>query len=133
MLRLKSATEFERVRRDGRSHAHPLVVLVARRREPGELVRPVLSHTPGAATDDRPRFGFLAGKSVGSAVARNRAKRLLREAARGFEPEIGPGWDLLLIARRALVAARQPAAKAAVGSLLRRADVLRDPLGFGAY
>jgi ribonuclease P protein component len=127
LLRLKSATEFERVRRDGRSHAHPLVILVARRREPGELVMPGPSHAPGAAPDDRPRFGFLAGKAVGSAVARNRAKRLLREAARGFELAIGPDWDLLLIARRGLAAVRQPAAQAALGSLLQRAYVLRDP------
>ena len=84
------------------------------------------SQAPGATPDRRPRFGFLAGKAVGSAVARNRAKRLLREAARGFEPEIGPDWDLLLIARRGLAAARQPAAQAALGSLLKRAYVLRD-------
>jgi ribonuclease P protein component len=35
------------------------------------------------APDDKgtPRVGFVAGRRVGSAVARNRAKRRLREAA----------------------------------------------------
>src|SRR5436305_14147778 len=81
LLRLKSADEFERVRRDGRSHAHPLVVLVARKRAPAELQQPGPNRASGPMVDDRPRFGFLAGKRVGPAVDRNRAKRLLRAAA----------------------------------------------------
>lgn len=31
---------------------------------------------------ERPRFGFIVSKAVGNAVERNRAKRLLRAAAR---------------------------------------------------
>ena len=108
LLRLKSATEFERVRRDGRSHAHPLVVLVARQRGPAELQLPGLNRAAGPQPDGRARFGFVAGKSVGPAVDRNRAKRLLREAARSCEPAVAPGWDLLLIGRKPLAGARQP-------------------------
>jgi ribonuclease P protein component len=119
LLRLKSATDLERVRRDGRSHAHPLVVLVACRRDPPEL-RPA----PGQPPTTRPRFGFVAGRAVGGAVARNRAKRLLREAARAYEPTVMPGWDLLLIARAPLTGARLPEARAAVRQLLRRARLL---------
>lgn len=125
LLRLKSADEFERVRRDGQSHAHPLVVLVARQRQPDELRQPGPNRAAGPAADERPRLGFVAGKSVGGAVARNRAKRLLREASRGCEAVVSPGWDLLLIARKPLAEAELPAVRKALYDLLRRACVLR--------
>ena len=125
LLRLTSADEFERVRRDGRSHAHPLVVLVARQRGPAELQLPGRNRAAGPVADQRPRFGFLASKALGPAVDRNRAKRLLREAARGYAAEVAPGWDLLLIARKPLAAARQPAVRQALFELLRRARVLK--------
>ena len=49
--------------------------------------------------DDGPaRVGFTCSKKVGNAVARNRAKRRLREVARLLLPEHGrPGWDYVLI------------------------------------
>lgn len=47
------------------------------------------------------RVGFTCSKKVGNAVARNRAKRRLREVARHVLPECGkPGWDYVLIGRR---------------------------------
>ncbi|QDI77139.1 ribonuclease P protein component [Leisingera aquaemixtae] len=46
------------------------------------------------------RMGFTCSKKVGNAVARNRAKRRLREAARMILPVHGrPGWDYVLIGR----------------------------------
>jgi len=121
LLRLTSASDFERVRRDGRSHAHPLVVLIARRRDQGELP----PSGPAQVVEVRPRVGVVAGRSVGKAVSRNRAKRLLREAVRGFVPELAPNWDVLLVARAPLAAARMPEARAAVGQLLTRAGLLK--------
>ncbi|MDU8912239.1 ribonuclease P protein component [Aestuariicoccus sp. MJ-SS9] len=53
------------------------------------------------------RVGFTCSKKVGKAVARNRAKRRLREAARLVLPENGrPGWDYVLIGRPEATAAR---------------------------
>lgn len=53
------------------------------------------------------RIGFTCSKKVGNAVARNRAKRRLREVARAVLPEAGvPGWDYVLIGRRDETAAR---------------------------
>lgn len=47
------------------------------------------------------RVGFTCSKKVGNAVARNRAKRRLREVARQLLPLHGrPGWDYVLIGRR---------------------------------
>jgi ribonuclease P protein component len=46
------------------------------------------------------RVGFTCSKKVGNAVARNRAKRRLREVARAILPtEARPGWDYALIGR----------------------------------
>ena len=46
------------------------------------------------------RVGFTASKKVGNAVARNRAKRRLREIARLDLPSLGqPGCDYVLIGR----------------------------------
>lgn len=47
------------------------------------------------------RVGFTCSKKVGNAVARNRAKRRLREIARLTLPEHGrDGFDYVLIGRR---------------------------------
>lgn len=61
-----------------------------------------------ARGDDSPaiRVGFTCSKKVGNAVARNRAKRRLREIARLTLPGKGrPGWDYVLIGRAEKTAA----------------------------
>lgn len=46
------------------------------------------------------RIGYTCSKKVGNAVARNRAKRRLREIARAVLPVDGrPGWDYVLVGR----------------------------------
>ena len=51
------------------------------------------------------RVGFTCSKKVGNAVARNRAKRRLREVARIVLPELGrDGWDYVLVGRKDLTA-----------------------------
>ncbi len=52
------------------------------------------------AGNPAPRVGFTVSKKVGNAVARNRARRRLREAARLLLPEQGiAGADHVFIAR----------------------------------
>jgi len=107
-FRLSRSEDFKRVRRTGKSYAHPLVVLVVQASE----------------TNENLKIGITAGKTTGTAVHRNRAKRLLREAARTLIPSIASGWDLILIARPALVTATLADTRSALLNLLTRARLL---------
>ncbi len=52
-------------------------------------------------------IGYTCSKKVGNAVARNRAKRRLREIAHLTLPEQGrKGWDYVLIGKREITATR---------------------------
>lgn len=107
-FRLSRSEDFKRVRRTGKSYAHPLVVLVVQ----------------ASGVDAHIRVGVAAGKTTGTAVHRNRAKRLLREAMRPLLPSIASGWDLILIARPGLVSASLEETRFALANLLRRANLL---------
>lgn len=45
------------------------------------------------------RIGITAGKKVGCAVERNRAKRRLRALWQAYASEMGQGFDICLVAR----------------------------------
>ena len=105
-FRLTRSKDFERVRRFGKSYAHPLLVLI---------VHPTKT--------DQVRIGIAAGKSVGGAVQRNRAKRLLRAAAAPLIRSVAPGHDLILLARRPLVEVKSQDAQTALETLLKRAKL----------
>jgi len=96
------------VRRQGKSYAHPLVVLIA---SPNRL--------------GLTRVAFAAGKNLGGAVARNRAKRLLRAAVRASWVMVSPGWDLILVARPPLLKADWAEVLGTLTNLLGRSEVLR--------
>lgn len=72
------------------------------------------------------RFGVSAGRSLGSAVRRNRAKRLLREALRARLPNIHPGWDVVVIARNPMAEATYQQVQDALADVLRRAHLLQE-------
>lgn len=105
-FRLTRSTDFKRVRNYGKSFAHPLLVLISL-----------------ASEEEGLRVGVTAGRAVGGAVQRNRAKRLLREVIRPEIPSLLSGRDLVLIARQALLQAEFSEIQKAVKGLLRRASL----------
>jgi ribonuclease P protein component len=106
-FRLHRSSDIQRVRRTGKSYAHPLLVLFAARGEPPAK-----------------RVAFSVGKRLGGAVERNRARRRLREAVRPLVASISEGWDLLLVARSGAATADFADLSGAVRSLLQKAGIL---------
>lgn len=89
IVRLTRSCEIMRVRRLGKSHAHPLLILI---------IAPI----PG---QENSQVAVIAGKAVGNAVQRNRAKRRLRSAIQTLQTEINSGFDIVIIARHDIAAA----------------------------
>ncbi len=105
--RLKLNSDFRLVRREGKVWVHPLLVLYVGRNQ-----LPVS------------RFGFSVSKRIGKAVARNRVRRRIREAVRLRLPSIPSGWDVVFVARPAIVAASYSDIAATVETLMKRAGLL---------
>jgi ribonuclease P protein component len=76
-----------------------------------------------------PRLGLSISRRIGSAVVRNRWKRLLREAFRLSRPHLPPGIDLIVVPR----AGQEPELSALRQALPRLAARLAQKLvGTGA-
>jgi len=110
--RLSRNAEFERVYRQGRSHANRFLVLYAFPR----------------AEDGIARLGVSVSRRIGGAVDRNRVKRLLREAFAARREAIRSPYDFVIVARSEVreLAARDGLAgvSAALDDLLGQAGML---------
>ena len=85
-LRLRRSDDFARIRQAGRRYQHRLLLL-------NVAVNGLESN----------RYGFITSKQLGNAVIRNRARRILRAAVRSLHAQLKPGYDIVIVARPAMV------------------------------
>lgn len=113
--RLRRNEDFERVRAQGRRWRSKYLALNA---------------APAESNTAQTRIGYIASKSLGKAVQRNRAHRLMREAARSLEASIPPSWDVVLIAQPAIIAecAKMQQVREELQWLLNKANIRTSPL-----
>jgi ribonuclease P protein component len=81
--RLRKRPEFLRLSRNGRKVYSANFVVISKNNDLGET-----------------RLGVTVSGKVGNAVVRNRIKRLVREFFRRHRPELLPGLDVLVIAKK---------------------------------
>lgn len=86
---LRRRAEFSRVHARGRRKGDALLQVRVLTRPAAETVQSPI------------RLGIIVSKKFGSAVERNRFKRLVRAAIRTLGPELTPGWDILVLPREA--------------------------------
>ena len=107
MKTIKSHQDFERVFTQGRRYNHPLIRMV--------ICEAVSEGDPG-------RVAFAAAKRLGNAVARNRSKRVLREAARACGLPLA-GHEVILFATPKTRDSSPADMACALESLCKRAGV----------
>jgi ribonuclease P protein component len=107
-FRLTRSNDIKRVRRVGKSYAHPLVVLV-------------VSNTPDISS----RIAIITGKSVGGAVERNRVRRRMRAICDRLMPELQTGFQAVLIGRAPSGRATFELLELSIENVFRRAGMIQ--------
>jgi len=106
--RLRSNSDFQRVRQQGQSISSRLLILAWHPNEVAQL-----------------RIGFVVGKRISKrAVQRNYLKRLLGEAVRDALPDLPANVDIVFTARGAAATAELQALKQDMQAILQRAKLL---------
>jgi ribonuclease P protein component len=101
--RLSRSGDFDRVYRDGRSHASRFLVVYSFPR----------------SADSEPRLGISVGRKVGGAVARNQVKRMLRDAFWACGDGLPDGHDFVIVARPEMASVASDRGAAGVEEELR--------------
>ena len=108
METIKSSSQISHIFEQGRRYNTPHVTILALRNEEQH--------------DQSGRVAFIAGKKLGGAVWRNRAKRRMRALCFDLNGPF-PGWDVVFIARRTTGTAPYDEMKTQVENVLVKARI----------
>ena len=111
-FRLTRSNDIQRVRRAGKSYAHPLLVL---------LVAPALETSAQPAPT---QVAIITSHRIGFAVQRNHVKRQIRACWDKLLPNLPGGWHLVVLARQPIVRAEFAEIEQALRSVIRRAGLI---------
>ena len=106
-LTLRKQSDFARIYKQGKSKSSRFAVILYRRNG--------LRST---------RTAFVSSKKVGNSVERNRSRRLMRAAYRNLEPNIKSGYDIIFVARAAIIGCKEPEVERQLKKTLESAGIL---------
>lgn len=109
MEKIKENRDFRRIYAKGKSVVCPYIVIYYMKNR-----------------YNKNRFGITAGKKIGGAVSRNRAKRVITAAFRECLPEISLGYDFIIVARTRILSVKSTVVAGAMKKLLKTAGLLRE-------
>ncbi len=108
MLKLKENRDFRRIYNRGKSFVSPYIVVYVNK-----------------GRQDNIRLGITAGKKIGNAVKRNRAKRVITAAFRTVQPRIREGQDFIIVARTRILDVKSTVVADSLLTLLSSAGALK--------
>ena len=105
LKKIKESYIFRRAYKKGRSFLSPYVVVYLLKNRHNNI-----------------RLGITAGKKIGNAVSRNRAKRVIAAAFRQILPEIPMGYDYVIVARTRILTVKSTVVAESMKKLLNPAE-----------
>jgi ribonuclease P protein component len=118
-FRLTRSNDIQRVRRVGKSYAHPLLVLVVASAPSTQAALP-----QGTSSHQSPsQVAIITSHRIGFAVQRNHIKRQIRACWDKLLPNLPDGWHLVVLARQPIVRAEFAEIEKALKSVIRRAGL----------
>lgn len=107
IITLKENRDFRRLYRQSTSYVSPALVVYFKETHAGFS-----------------RLGITAGKKIGTAVLRNRAKRVVREAYRALYPKFNKTVDMVIVARKKSAFVKTDVVLAELEVLLKQAKLI---------
>lgn len=108
LVKLKENRDFRRAYNRGKSYVSPYIVVYVNKNRLNNI-----------------RLGITAGKKIGKAVSRNRAKRVITAAFSSVLPEINAGQDFVIVARTRILDVKSTDVAVSLHKLLKTAGALK--------
>ena len=106
-LTLRKQSDFARVYKQGKSKGGRFAVILYRRNG--------LKYT---------RTAFVSSKKVGNSVERNRYRMLMKAAYKVIKPNVKSGYDIIFVARNAIIGCKEPELEKQLKKSLESAGIL---------